>query len=408
MRIKKLRLLLVILIITVMFVTLFLSFAKLINYYRVKNAKVYIVLRDTLKTEVYSNVEIEDFIDEINGDIIDNKKIDTSKIGKQKISFEYINEDNIKIPYSYTIDVVDETKPIISKYSNVDAYVGEDKFYKDIFCGDNYDNKPKCYVKGDYDINKVGDYDIEFFGEDTSGNISSQKITLHVKEKPKKSKNKTTKKNSKMVDFTSFKDIKKDYKKDNIKVGIDVSKWQGQINYKKVKHSGVEFVIIKVGGQDGINGEYVLDPNFKSNIKGFNKQKIPVGVYFYSHANSKDEAIKQAKWVVDQVKRYDISLPIVFDWENWDSYQQYKLSFHNLNNIADEFMSYIKDKDYKPMLYGSKSYLETIWDTNKKDIWLADYTKYTDYSGSHKLWQLCDDGKVNGINNYVDIDLLYE
>ena len=99
-----------------MFVTLFLSFAKLINYYRVKNAKVYIVLRDTLKTEVYSNVEIEDFIDEINGDIIDNKKIDTSKIGKQKISFEYINEDNIKIPYSYTIDVVDETKPIISKY----------------------------------------------------------------------------------------------------------------------------------------------------------------------------------------------------------------------------------------------------------------------------------------------------
>ena len=73
-----------------MFVTLFLSFAKLINYYIVKNAKVYIVLRDTLKTEVYSNVEIEDFIDEINGDIIDNKKIDTSKIGKQKISFEII------------------------------------------------------------------------------------------------------------------------------------------------------------------------------------------------------------------------------------------------------------------------------------------------------------------------------
>ncbi|MBQ6539234.1 MAG: hypothetical protein IJL76_03035 [Bacilli bacterium] len=409
-KINMKRLLIVVIGISILLIVLIGGFAKLINYYRVKNAKVYIVLSDTLKTEVYSDVHIGDFIEEINGDIIDDKKIDTTRLGKQKIEFSYINEDNVKVPYSYTLDVVDETKPIISTYSKVEAYVGESEFYKDIFCGDNFDSHPKCYIDGDYDINKAGEYEVKFKGEDTSGNVSTQKITLTVKEKPKPVKEKKSKKKKEKVKVESndFKDIVKKYKKDDTKVGIDVSKWQGDINYKKVKKAGVEFVIIKVGGQVEKEGSPILDPKFKDNIKGFNKVNIPVGVYFYSHATTKLEAARQAKWVAKKIRKYDVDLPVAFDWENWDKYQSYNLSFHKLNSIADEFMTTIKNEGYKPMLYGSKSYLETIWDTEKKNVWLAHYTKETDYSDSYMLWQRCENGKVKGIKTLVDIDILYK
>jgi len=405
------RLLILLVVVSVLLTILIGGFAKLISYYRIKNARVYVVLSDNLKTEVYSDVSIGDFIEEINGDIIKDKKIDTTRLGKQKIEFSYINEDNIKIPYTYTINVVDETKPIISSYSEVEAYVGESEFYKDIFCGDNYDSHPKCYIDGDYNINKKGEYKVKFKGEDTSGNVATQKITLTVKEKPKPVKEKKSKKKKetkKEEKHNDFKDIVKKYKKKDTKIGIDVSKWQGDIDYKKVKKTGVEFVIIKVGGQVEKEGSPILDPKFKKNIKGFNKVNIPVGIYFYSHATTKLEARRQAKWVTKKIRRYDVDLPIAFDWENWSHYQSYNLSFHKLNSIANEFMSYVNEKGYKSMLYGSKSYLETIWETDKKNIWLAHYTKETDYSDDYMLWQRCENGKVKGIDSLVDIDILYK
>jgi GH25 family lysozyme M1 (1,4-beta-N-acetylmuramidase) len=359
-----------------------------------------------MKTEVYSDVRINDFIEEINGDIIDNKKIDTTKIGKQKIEFEYINEDKITVPYSYTLEVVDETKPKICRLSSITVEKGDKEFYKDMFCGDNYDNKPKCSIEGEYDINTPGEYTVTFKAEDTSGNISTQRLTIHVKEKIKG--NSYYNDDSSSDNAYKFSDALKDHKDKKVKVGIDVSKWQGDIDYAKVKKAGVEFAMIKIGGQQGIDGKIIMDPKFKENIKGFNNQKIPVGVYFFSHAKSKEEALKQAKWVVKKVKKYDIDLPIVFDWENWDSYQHYGINFNKLNSIANEYLSYIKSKEYTPMLYGSKSYLETIWDTEDKNIWMAHYTKETNYAGPYKMWQICDNGKVSGIKGYVDIDLMYE
>ena len=104
--------------------------------------------------------------------------------------------------------------------------------------------------------------------------------------------------------------------------------------------------MIKVGGQQEINGKIVMDPKFKDNIKGFNEQKIPVGVYFFSHAKSEEEALKQAKWVVKKIKKYDVDLPVVFDWENWDTYQHYDINFMKLNSLANEFLSYVKSKEY--------------------------------------------------------------
>ena len=110
--------------------------------------------------------------------------------------------------------------------------------------------------------------------------------------------------------------------------------------------------------------------------------------------------------MMKQIKNYKVDLEIVYDWENWGDFQSYDLSFHDLKETYQAFQKTVKEKGYKGMLYGSKSYLESIWDS-PSEVWLAHYTKETSYTGTYKVWQLCDDGKVNGINGYVDIDIRY-
>ena len=309
---KKIVLMIILTIgIILILVGIILGIIKLVERYRIAHAKVLVVLKDDLDVEVYKNARVKDFITKLNGELISNDKIDTSELGKKEVTFEYINEDNIKIPYTIEINVVDKTPPVLSTYNNVYVYTDEINFIDDLFCGDNYDNEPKCYIEGEYDINTPNTYNINLVGEDSSNNKSIKNMNLVVRERPQS--NKTTKKE----EFTfadnsvEFSEIKEKHKNDNTLVGIDVSKWQGNINYSEVKKAGVEFVMLRVGVQKGLNGEYNLDSKFKDYIEGFTKEDIPVGVYFFSYANSKEEAKKQAKWVIKQIKKYDIDLPVL-------------------------------------------------------------------------------------------------
>ena len=404
-KINKKRLIFVIIISTLLLIFLFVSIKYLYQRYRIAHATVKVVLIDDLTIDVYKEVDTNYFIRSINGKVLDNKKIDTSTLGEKVIEFTYLNNENIKIPYAYKIIVKDKTPPLITKYKKVYAEVGEENFQKDIFCADNYDDTPKCYVEGDYDINTEGEYDITFIGKDSSDNISSNKMKLVVRKKKTSTKTSTSKPNLKKG--TNYQDIVNKYKNEDTKIGIDVSKWQKNIDFKKVKESGVEFVFIRVGYQSGIDGEYKLDSYFKKNIEGFNKVNIPVGVYFFSYANNKEEAIKQAKWVHKQIKKYKVDLPVVFDWENWKNYQEFNLSFHSLTKVSNTFLNTIEKYGYKSMLYGSKYYLESAFYENKKDVWLAHYTEMTNYQGEYKVWQLCENGYIDGVNTYVDIDIMY-
>ena len=400
---KKILIMCTILIIIILF-----SSIKLINVYKVKKAKKIVELKTT-EVEVYSDIKLKDLISNINGKIIDNKKIDTKKLGKKEITFEYINDDNIKINYTITINVVDKTPPIISQIKNYKITEGDTTdISKTLFCGDNYDKNPKCTIKGEYDVNTPGTYNVTFIGVESSNNKSTNKMNIIVEEKQenKQSKNNTQQKEPV---YTDYKDVIKNYKTSDNEIGIDVSHWQGNINYKKVKKSGVEFVYIRVGRGDGIGEGYVLDEKFIKNIKGFNKVGIPVGVYFYSNANNKNDAIKEAKWVINQIKKYDVSLEIVFDWENWSKFQDYNLSFYSLTETANAFTETVEKAGYKGMVYSSKNYLETIWYNINSDIWLAHYTPKTDYEKKYKVWQLCNNGKVVGIeDNLVDINIRYK
>lgn len=394
----------ILIIVIVIFSSLLITIGSVFLYQKYKVAHaVKIVNIKMHEVEVYSDVMLSDLITSMNGHLIKDKKINTDKLGSYEVAFDYINDDDIKVNYSFSINVVDKTPPMISKPNVYNVNVNYDgNIEKDLFCGDNYDDNPKCYIEGEYDISKIGKYNVTFVGVDSSNNESRHNFVLNVRKKPKSS---TSNNNS----FVKFSDLVEKYKTDKTKMGIDISHWQGNIDFQKVKEAGVEFVYIRVGRGNGIGGEYVIDKKFEKNIEGFNKVGIPVGVYFYSFANSVQDATEEAKWVLQHIKNYDVDLEIVFDWENWSSFQEFDLSFKKLTNLASSFGKVVKNKGYQAMLYSSKNYLENVWYPVDFPVWLAHYTDNTDYSGEYKVWQLCNNGRVDGIDdNLVDIDIMYE
>ena len=362
-------------------------------------------LKDDLTVNVYSNVKVKDFIKDIDGKVVDNNKIETTELGKVEVEFIYLNSDNRKRKGTFEVEVKDLEEPLIWLSNSYSVRVGDDVNLEDeILCADNYDSNPSCKIKGDYDLNTAGNYSLVYEAEDSSGNTLSVDFTLYVYE-PKQV---TGGGSSSEVTYTDFNAILEEHKSDDTLVGIDVSKWQGAIDFSKVKEAGAEFVIIRVGSQNGVGGEYVLDPYFKRNIGKALDNDLKVGIYFYSYADSKKEARKQAEWVIKQIKDYDITLPIAFDFESFSSFNNMNLSLYQLNEVAESYFSTLEDKGYDTMLYGSKNYLNAIWKYNTNKVWLAHYTDQTDYDKDYMMWQLCQDGVIDGINGYVDIDILYK
>lgn len=374
----------------------------LYKYIEVKNAVVVVELKDNLDASFADTLRVSSFIKKINGKIVDDYYLDTDSLGKKKVNFQFINDDGIKIKYSYEINVVDKEAPLIWLGKSYNVVKGSvDNLLDKIMCGDNYDSDPVCVILGEYDLDTVGSYDLVFKATDSSNNVNEKKFTLNVNEPSNK------KGNSGNKEVTEFSEIIKNYKTDNTEIGIDVSKWQGDIDFKKIKDAGVEFVIIRVGSSTGINGDNFIDSKFIQNIENANSVGIPVGVYFYSYANSMERAINDAKWIIDVIKDYKVDLPIAFDWENWGSFNNYELSFFGLTNVAKKFMDTVKDAGYDAMLYSSKTYLENIWMNIDYPVWLAHYTKNTTYAGDYSYWQMCSNGRVDGIDGDVDIDIRY-
>lgn len=367
-------------------------------------------LIENLKVPVYSKVKVKDLIASIDGKVITNKTLNTEELGKQEVSFVYKNEENKEKRGVFTIDVVDEEKPLVWLSGSYSAKVGSNLNLEDeIFCADNYDSNPTCKIEGTYDLNTAGTYNLTYVATDSNKNEERINFTLNVYEPAPTTTTQTPAPAEEREEVvTAFNDVVATHKDENTEIGIDVSKWQGDIDFKKVKDAGATFVMIRVGSQQGVDGEYILDPYFKQNIENALANDLKVGVYFYSYANSKKEARKQANWVLDQIKDYEITLPIAFDWECYNSFNQMELSLFGLNEVAESFLEKVEDKEYDGMLYGSKNYLNSIWKYHDYDVWLAHYTDQTDYDSHYVMWQLCQDGRIDGINTAVDINVLYK
>ena len=184
--------------------------------------------------------------------------------------------------------------------------------------------------------------------------------------------------------------------------GIDVSKWQGTIDWTKASKDDIQFVMIGTKAKTG------LDEQFHANAKNAAQNGVKLGAYIYSRATNTTEAAKEADFVLNLVKDYPISYPIAYDIE--DDATQGSLSKSQLTQIIDTFCNKIKAAGYYPIIYANDYWISNKFDSNipkKYPIWVARYNvKHT--FATPVMWQASSTGRVAGINGDVDINFQYQ
>lgn len=354
-------------------------------------------------------VKISDFVTANEGTVLEDAVIDTEKLGEIRVEFNYVNARKKRHGRELVLKVVDVTAPKIygGGYYTVDmGYAGD--LTDLMMSGDDLDDSPLREVVGEYDVNKVGSYDLEYVVRDVSGNETRKDFILRVKEADNTGSVAMTK-----TPKLEIAEVIREHKTTKTKIGIDVSQWQGEIDWQRVKAAGVEFAMIRVGYQAGYGGEYVLDPYFEENMLGATEAGLPVGGYFYSYADSVEEAKAQAEWVVQRLSGFGVKLGVAFDWEDWGNFNKAKMSFYKINKVAEAFLDAVAEAGakaatpYSGMLYSSKVYLERVWRLDNYPVWLAQYYDKVTYEGDYMIWQMSDSGRVDGIEGDVDIDVMY-
>ena len=359
------------------------------------------------KFNVYEEHTSYELVKDINADIISNDvKLENETVGEYKYTLEYIYKKK-KYKYDINYKIVDITPPIfIGAPNNLTIEATDNKtICEKITYADNYDSIPKCNINGEYDKTKIGTYNnLEYVITDSQNNENKKSFTLTVVDKIKRNNTYTTPK------YLYLNDIIKNYKNDDTAIGIDVSKWQGNVNFKAVKDAGVEFVIMRIGSQRSPGEEILMDVKFKEYYKAAKDVGLNVGVYVYNTAISPDDGVKTAKWVMKELNGDKLDFPIAYDFEDWSEFNDFKISLHTLSASYLAFEKELQKNGYDAMLYSSKYYLENVWmHYEKSKIWLAHYTNKTDYKGEYMMWQMTSLAKVDGITeNTVDIDILYK
>ena len=191
--------------------------------------------------------------------------------------------------------------------------------------------------------------------------------------------------------------------------GIDVSKWNGNIDWNAVKNSGVSYVIIRCGFRGSTQGALIEDAMFRKNIEGAQAAGLNVGVYFYTQAVNEVEAVEEASMVLALVQKYRISYPIFIDTEASGGRAD-RISKETRTAVCRAFCETIRNAGYTPGIYASKS-----WFTDKLSmsslsaykIWVAQYAAKPTYTGRYDLWQYSDKGTINGISGKVDVNYSY-
>ena len=363
-----------------------------------------LTLVDDLNIEAGKYLKLDDLISNLNGTKEENFIINTSKVGENTISFKYKCPHGIEHEKTFTINIKDTTAPKILSDSSYTITKGSTAdLTKKIFAVDNICGKLQTKILGTYDVNKVGRYNVVFSAKDDSGNETLKNAVFNVVE-PDPTENKKTTTNNKI----EYKDIVKEHKNRKTKIGLDISGYQKDIDWDLLKTSGVEFVFVKIGYQEGFGGDLGYDSRFERNMKEANRVGIPVGGYFFSYAKTTDEIKEQTKFIADGLSKYKIDLPIYFDWEDWSDMNRQELSIYDMNLMAHVFDEEMQSYGYKSGLYSSAYYLKNIWAGEEfNNIWLAQYNKEVTYQGKYYIWQRCDYGHIEGIDGNLDVDIMY-
>lgn len=198
----------------------------------------------------------------------------------------------------------------------------------------------------------------------------------------------------------------------NAKVGIDVSKWNGDIDWDKAKNAGVEFAIIRAGYRGSVTGSLVVDPYFETNMKGASASGVATGVYFFTQAVNEVEAVEEASAVLNLVRQYEIDYPIFIDTEGaGGSGRADGLDQETRTLVCEAFCRTIQNAGYEAGIYGSRNWYNnnlTMDRLERYHIWLAEYRNIPLYQGYYQMWQYTSKGRIDGIKGNVDMNISYE
>ena len=410
---KKIVVLLIfILIIGIVLAKIFIFYDK---YKMPKGAEINVLDE---KIAVYEETNLYDLLENYNITILtEDTQLNYNTIGNHTYTIKYKYNGSIR---SYLYDVkytiVDEVDPIfINVPSSKTFYVGEaseDDLTKKVSYADNYDSKPTLKIEGDVDFENVGTYNIKYIVTDQSGNETIKNTSVVVKERPTKTETTVSTNEEEEEDFVSIEEQIENYKTASTMIGIDVSKWQGDIDFEKVKNAGVEFVILRMGVMKDKDTPLAIDNTFESNYNKAKEAGLKVGIYVYSEADTVDKAVENAKFVIDNLNGDKLDFPVCFDWENWAYFNELEINLHRLNEMYDAFTEELENAGYTTMLYASENYLNNTW-LSLKDytIWAAKYSSKMpsiNAGNEYILWQNTDKGRVDGIEGNVDLDIYYK
>lgn len=194
--------------------------------------------------------------------------------------------------------------------------------------------------------------------------------------------------------------------------GIDVSYHQKDIDFKKVKASGVDFVMIRVAYRGYGSGKIVEDTYARTYLDQAKEAGLDIGVYFFSQAITPEEAEEEAYFVLGILQDYDITMPVVYDWEpvSADDARTHGMDRRTLTNCSKAFLETIDAAGYWPMLYFNRRQSEKMLylsELKEYDFWLAAYTDRMRFPYKIKMWQYTDQGRVPGVEGDCDINVFF-
>lgn len=194
-------------------------------------------------------------------------------------------------------------------------------------------------------------------------------------------------------------------------MGIDVSKWNGEIDWDRVQNAGITYAIIRCGYRGSSTGALVEDPYFRQNIQGALAAGLKVGVYFFTQATNEVEAVEEASMALALCEGYKITYPIFIDTEGAGGNGRADgLDMDTRTRVCQAFCETVEDAGYSGGVYGSRNWFRTMLQMDVLSdhiIWLAEYRENPVYGGSYHFWQYTSSGSVDGIEGRVDLDISY-
>lgn len=403
------------LFIIIILIIAILILKNMVFYDKYKMPKDVEIIMADKEIEVYDKTNLYDLIENSNVQILtQNEEIDYMTIGEHTYTLEYKHKVK-KYLCDVKYNVIDSVSPIfINVPSKKTFYVNEadeESLTKKVSYADNYDTKPELRIEGKVDFGEVGKYKIQYIVMDQSGNETVKDAVIEIKERQEEKIQEPTEEEEKpKEDFISIEEQIENYKTSNTMIGIDISKWQGEVDFEKVKNTGVEFVILRMGVMKNKDTPLTIDNTFETNYKNAKEAGLKVGVYIYSESNTIDKAVENAEFVIENLKGDKIDFPVCFDWECWAYFNELEINLYKLNEMYDAFSNKLKDAGYDTMLYASENYLNNTWlDLKDYTIWAAKYSsKKPSISRDYILWQNTDKGRVDGIEGNIDFDIYYK